>query len=87
LQEGFLAFGGERGGEGVLRVAGEVENFHAGAGGQKFLDKFVAAEARHDDVGDDEMNLLGVAGCERQSGVAVVGFENAIAAGLKSFAN
>jgi len=76
LQESFLVFADERGREGVLRVSGEVENFHGGARGEKFSMSSWPLRAGHDNVGDDEMNWFGVAGRERQSGVAVVGFEN-----------
>jgi hypothetical protein len=38
LQESFLGFGGQRGGEGILGVAGEVEDFDAGTRGLELLD-------------------------------------------------
>ena len=38
LQESFLGFGGWWSGEGVLGVAGQVEDFEALAGGEKLLD-------------------------------------------------
>ncbi len=87
LQESFLIFGGERCGEGIFGVAGEIENLGVGPRGQELLDEFVATEAGHDDVGDDEMDCVGMAGGEGECGIAVGGFENAIAAGLKSFTN
>src|SRR4029077_17655785 len=37
LQESFLGLGGGGGGEGVLSVAGEIEDFDGGAGGEKLL--------------------------------------------------
>ncbi len=64
LQESFLAVGGGGAGEGVLGVAGEVEDFDAGARGQELLDEFVAAEAGHDNVGDDKVDGVGVVGGE-----------------------
>ena len=67
LQERFLAVGGGGGGEGVLGIAGEVENFQAGARGLELLDEFVAAEAGHDYVGDDEVDGVGVSGGKVQS--------------------
>ena len=87
MQEGFGGFGGARGREGFLGVAGEVEDFDGGARGEELLDEFVAAEAGHDDVGDDEVDGIGVAGGEGEGGVAVGGFEYAIAAGFESFAD
>jgi len=87
LQEGFLGIGDERGGEGVLSVAGEVEDFGAGTRRQELLDQFVTAKARHHDVGDDEVDGVFVAGDEGEGGVAAGGFENAIAAGGESLAD
>src|ERR1035438_1289463 len=87
LQESFLIFGSERGGEGVFGVARKIENPSARTRGEELLDEFVATEAGHDDVGDHEMDSVGMTGGERESGVAVGGFENAIAAGLERFAH
>jgi len=61
LQEGFWGVGGGCG-ESVLGVAGEVEDFEGGAREEKLLYEFVAAEAGHDNVGNDEVNGIGVAG-------------------------
>ena len=47
----------------------------------------MAAEAGHDDVGDDQVDGVGVAGGEGEGGIAVGGFEDAVAAGFQSFAN
>jgi len=82
LQEGGLIFDGERGGEGVFGVAGKIEDLGAGARGEKLLDEFVAAEAGHDDVCDDEMDRVGVGGGEGECGGAIGGIENLVAAGL-----
>jgi len=48
--------GGERTRDGFLGVAGEVEDFNGGAGTEKLLHEFVAAEAGHDNVSDDQVN-------------------------------
>ena len=85
LQECFLAVGGEWAGECVLRVAGEIQNFDAGTCGLELRGEFVTAEAGHDDVCDDEVNGVGVAGGEGESGIAVLRFKDAIAARFKSF--
>ncbi len=87
LQERLWSFDGGWRGEGVLGVTREVEDFDGGARGEKLLDQFVAAEAGHDNVGDDEVDGIGVAGGEGECGMTVGGFEDAIAAGLEGFAD
>ena len=59
----------------------------AGARGLELLDEFVAAEAGHDYVGDDEVDGVGVAAARARAACAVGGFEDAIAAGFESFAD
>jgi len=87
LQEGFLGIGREGSGEGILSVAGEVKDFYFGTLGQKLFDEFVSAEAGHHNVGDDEMNCVGVSGGEGKSCVSVAGFEDAIATAGEGFAD
>src|SRR5712691_224016 len=87
LEKSFLGIGGERCGESVLGVAREIEDFNGGARGEELLDEFVAAETRHDDVGNDEVDGFGVARGEGESGAAIGGFENVITAGCQSFAD
>jgi len=87
LQEGFLIFRGERAGEGIFGVAGKIENLGAGTRGEELLHEFVAAQAGHDDVGDNEVDGVRVAGGKGESSIAIAGFEDVIAAGLESFAN
>jgi hypothetical protein len=41
----------------------------------------VAVEARHHNIGDDEMNGVGVVGGDGERGFSLAGFEDAIAAG------
>src|ERR1700683_903576 len=64
LQEIFWAFGLDVACDGVFGVAGEIEDFDAGTGGDELLDEFVAAETGHNDVCDDEINGIEVAGGE-----------------------
>src|SRR5271166_4800554 len=87
LQESFFAVGGKRAGEGVFGVAGKIEDLGAGARREKLLNELVAAEAGHNDVGDDEVDGFGVSGGQGESGIAVGGFENVVAAGLERLAN
>ncbi len=87
LQESFFAVGGKRAGESVFGVAGKIKDLGARACWQKLLNEFVAAHAGHDDVGNDEVDGLGVSGGQGKSGVAVGGFENVVAARLERLAN
>src|SRR5277367_3268317 len=69
LQEGLVGTGDERLGQGVFGIAGEVEDFGGGTGEKKLLGEFGSAEAGHDDVGDDEVDRVGVRGGLFEGGV------------------
>src|SRR5579859_2807698 len=72
--------------DGLRRVAGHVEDAQAGAEGGELRGEFAAADARHDDVGEKQIDAFRAVATDGNGGLRRIRHERRIARGGKRFA-
>ena len=78
LQEGNLFAADALANEGVVGIAGDVEEFDLRPESQQSLNQLGAAHSGHDHVGDDQMNRLAILLAEANGFRAVVRFQHGV---------